>query len=136
MKLGGLQRRSKVLDVGCGIGRNTLPLLSYLRSSGSYEGFDLQATGISWLRKYVTARFPHFRFRVAAEIYSGLYNWRGGRDVSSYSAFPIGKKALILRLPSQSSPTWRRPEYRTTFLKLHVTLKPGWGQAIVHKFLT
>jgi SAM-dependent methyltransferase len=93
VELGGLQRRSKVLDVGCGIGRNTLPLLSYLRSSGSYEGFDLQASGITWLRQYVTARFPHFRFRVAAKIYSGLYNPEGGRDSSSYN-FPYPEESF------------------------------------------
>ncbi len=87
---GGLQPEHSVLDVGCGIGRNTLPLLKYVSPAGSYEGFDVTASGIRWLQRYVTAKFPHFRFQLAAGIYSGLYNPAGDQDASCYD-FPYSE---------------------------------------------
>jgi len=39
VKLGGLEPDERMLDLGSGIGRKTLPLVSYLSRSGSYEAW-------------------------------------------------------------------------------------------------
>jgi len=124
VELGGLQRQHRVLDVGCGIGRNTLPLLCYLTPPGSYEGFDVMASGISWLRRYVTVRYPHFRFRLAARIYSGLYNPNGGRDASTYN-FPYREGSFDLAI-AVSVFTHMAPSGVSHYLaEAARTLKPG-----------
>jgi ubiquinone/menaquinone biosynthesis C-methylase UbiE len=37
----GLRPDEKILDVGCGIGRKTLPLTQYLTKGREYEGIDI-----------------------------------------------------------------------------------------------
>src|SRR5437867_6142389 len=41
VELGGLRPDSKVLDVGCGIGRLAVPLTRHLGETGSYDGLDI-----------------------------------------------------------------------------------------------
>jgi SAM-dependent methyltransferase len=84
--LGGLQPDERVLDVGCGIGRMTLPLAQYLSAAGSYEGFDVVPLGIDWCRKRYGPLFPNFRFQLA-DIYNTHYN-PNGRVRSGQFRFP------------------------------------------------
>ena len=58
----GLQPDSRVLDVGCGIGRMAIPLTSLLSSRGGYWGFDIVRTGIKWCQARITPRYPNFHF--------------------------------------------------------------------------
>jgi SAM-dependent methyltransferase len=97
IKLGGLKPWDSVLEVGCGIGRNTFPLLGHLAPSAAYEGFDVTTSGIRWLRRYVTPKFAHFRFQQAAKIYSGLYNPQAGGDAATFK-FPYPKGSFDLAL--------------------------------------
>lgn len=46
IKLCDLKPNEKILDVGCGIGRKTVPLTKYLDENGRYEGFDIVRAGI------------------------------------------------------------------------------------------
>jgi SAM-dependent methyltransferase len=92
-ELGGLQPTHRVLDVGCGIGRITLPLLEYLSPPGSYEGFDIIASAITWLSRYVTAQFPAFRFRLAGHVRSELYNPQGAGDPANF-VFPYDQNSF------------------------------------------
>ena len=41
----GLQPDERMLDVGSGIGRKTIPLTRYLSGSATYEGIDVTAAG-------------------------------------------------------------------------------------------
>lgn len=74
--LGRLEPSHRVLDVGCGIGRMARPLTSFLDDRGSYDGFDVDAAGVAWCVKNVTARFPRFRFR-HLDVRNDRYNPRG-----------------------------------------------------------
>lgn len=85
VELAGLRPEERVLDVGCGAGRMAVPLTGYL-TSGSYEGFDIDPLGVRWCQKYITPRFPHFRFQLV-DIYNKLYNPAGSRQASDYT-FP------------------------------------------------
>src|SRR5258706_2043680 len=58
-RLCGLQRNERMLDVGCGMGRKTLPLTQYFDGSATYEGIDVSAAGVEWCRKQITPRFPN-----------------------------------------------------------------------------
>jgi SAM-dependent methyltransferase len=72
-----LKPDDKVLEVGCGVGRVTIPLTKYLSKSGSYAGFDIVNRSIKWCSRTITPRYPNFVFH-HADIYNKFYN-RGGR---------------------------------------------------------
>ncbi len=82
VKYGQIQTSDKVLDVGCGIGRMAVPLISYLEE-GTYDGFDISKTGIQWCRNNITPSNPHFRFQLA-DIYNKEYNPNGRGKASEY----------------------------------------------------
>src|SRR4051794_40645769 len=78
-ELAGLTPRSRVLDVGCGIGRVARPLAGFL-DGGSYTGFDVNAPAIGWCQ----ARYPeHFRFQLA-DLYNARYHPTGMARASEY----------------------------------------------------
>lgn len=69
----GLTPESRVLDVGCGVGRAAVPLTAFLSPAGRYEGFDTYPFGIDWASANITPHFPNFRFR-SVEVFNNLYN--------------------------------------------------------------
>jgi ubiquinone/menaquinone biosynthesis C-methylase UbiE len=71
----GIQPHHKVLDVGCGSGSVALPLLNYL-SQGTYDGFDIVPSWVSWCQKNITAANSRFRFKFV-NVYSKHYNSAG-----------------------------------------------------------
>jgi ubiquinone/menaquinone biosynthesis C-methylase UbiE len=72
-ELGGLQPKSRVLDIGCGIGRMAIPLMDYLEEEGSYAGFDVGKEMIGWCKRHITRRRPDFEF-TWAPVYNRKYN--------------------------------------------------------------
>lgn len=92
--LGGLQPQHRVLEIGCAIGRKALPLTRYLDASGSYDGFDIVAVGITWCQKNITPRYANFRFQ-QADVFNSLYHVTGGKLASDYR-FPYADAAFDL----------------------------------------
>lgn len=76
IQLCDLQPHHRVLDVGCGIGKQAVPLTKYLDSKGSYEGFDIVDEGIQWCQREITSRHPNFRFR-HVDVFNQHYNPEG-----------------------------------------------------------
>jgi SAM-dependent methyltransferase len=70
---GLLERRSSVLDVGCGCGRLAHALRRY-RFEGDYVGVDVDPEMVEWCRGNLAGR--RFRF-VHADVYSSVYNPNG-----------------------------------------------------------
>ncbi|MCP4152412.1 MAG: methyltransferase domain-containing protein [bacterium] len=81
-----LKPGERVLEVGCGLGRIAVPMVDYLKDGGSYEGFDIVKSGITWCRKNITPRAPNFRFQVA-DVYNYAYHPNGRYPATRYE-FP------------------------------------------------
>ncbi len=80
-----LHAESKVLDVGCGIGRLARPLTQIINPPGAYKGFDVVKSGIDWCAKNISIKYPHFHF-IYTPLSNDLYN-TGGQDASEF-VFP------------------------------------------------
>ena len=57
----GVGERSRLLEIGCGIGRDAIPLAEIV-TNGRYVGMDIIGDSIRWLDENVTPRHPHFTF--------------------------------------------------------------------------
>jgi ubiquinone/menaquinone biosynthesis C-methylase UbiE len=82
-ELGGLRPDDKVLDVGCGIGRMSVPLTDYLSEDGTYFGFDIVKKGIDWCKSNISSRYKNFHF-VHSNIHNKMYNPNGLEKSSEY----------------------------------------------------
>jgi len=77
---------SKILDIGCGLGRFSMPLRKYLNDDGDYYGFDIIPEQIEYCNKNISVRYPNFHFSVS-DIYNQRYNQNGKYLASEYK-FP------------------------------------------------
>ena len=82
-ELGGLRPDDKVLDVGCGIGRMSVPLTDYLSENGTYCGFDIVKKGIDWCKSNISTRYKNFHFE-HSNIYNKMYNPYGLEKSSGF----------------------------------------------------
>ena len=92
--LGGLGAQDRVLEMGCGIGRMARVLAPVLRPPGSYDGFDVVASGIAWCEERYRGTPAPFRFR-HADLRNSAYNPGGALDAGSYR-FPYDDGAFDL----------------------------------------
>lgn len=92
IEIAGLKSDSRVLDIGCGIGRMALPLTKYLNAAGGYEGVDIVASAINWCRKNITPKYPNFHFQ-SADIYNKAFNRRGKHKAADYK-FPYADESF------------------------------------------
>lgn len=83
----GLRPDEKMLDVGSGIGRKTLPLVDYLNERGSYDGLELVKSGVDWCTEKYTHHYSNFRFHLI-DVYNELYNPQGKYKATEYR-FPF-----------------------------------------------
>jgi ubiquinone/menaquinone biosynthesis C-methylase UbiE len=88
----GLQPGERMLDVGSGIGRKTIPLTQYLDSSATYEGIDVNVDGVKWCRDHITQRFSNFHFQ-HIDVYNRLYNPLGQHQPGEYR-FPFADESF------------------------------------------
>lgn len=72
----GIAPHHNVLEMGCGIGRDAIPLTEILSPRGAYLGIDIIGRSIDWLRRNVGARHPNFAF-VHFDIKDSLHNPTG-----------------------------------------------------------
>lgn len=65
-----------ILEVGCGVGRDAIPLLDILSKDGQYIGFDIIKPSIDWLNKNIGTKHKNFTFHYY-DIGSQIHNARG-----------------------------------------------------------
>ncbi len=87
VELCGLQPNEDMLDLGCGIGRKTLPLTRYLSERGSYVGMDIVKSGVDWCTEKYSTKYPNFKFELI-DVYNDLYNPEGKFSAAEYR-FPL-----------------------------------------------
>jgi SAM-dependent methyltransferase len=128
----GLRRTERMLDVGCGIGRKTLPLTQYLTRDARYEGFDITRAGIEWCASKITPRFPNFQFQTI-EVYNKHYNPQGTCPPSQYR-FPC-EDGTFSFVVLGSVFTHMLPDGLSNYLsEIHRVLEKG-GRCLITYFL-
>jgi SAM-dependent methyltransferase len=91
-QVAGLTPSSRILDIGCGVGRLGVAALQYLDSSGHYEGIDIVPAGIDWCTQNITSPHNNVHFTLA-DIYNGEYNPRGTVRANEYR-FPFEDNSI------------------------------------------
>lgn len=123
VRLGGLQRDHRVLDVGSGIGRMARPLTEYLLPTASYTGIEIVGGGVRWCERHISARFPHFRF-IHADVHNPTYN-ADGRQLASRYTFPFDSNSFDFVIVT-SVFTHLRPDALDNYLReIGRVLAPG-----------
>ena len=89
---GGLRSNSNVLEIGCGLGRIAFPLRYALIRGGTYDGFDIAAEKVEFLRRTFAAAYPNFRFQ-RADVYNTYYNPSGSIAADRY-VFPYADESF------------------------------------------
>jgi len=123
IQLAGLQPGSRVLDVGCGIGRVAVPLTAYLDEKGSYEGFDIVKSAISWCDKKIHSFFPNFRF-THMDLKNDLYNLGTQREAKDF-VFPYGDEEFDLVFLTSVFTHMVLADVENYLEQIHRVLKPG-----------
>ncbi len=93
-ELADLRPDDRVLEIGCGIGRMARVLVPVLRPPGSYDGFDVVASGIAWCREHYGHTPARFRFQ-HADLRNAMYNPGGVQTAVDYR-FPYEADAFDL----------------------------------------
>ncbi len=133
IRMGGLQPKSSVLDIGSGIGRMAVPLTQYLDSDhGRYVGIDPVEGGVTWCRQSVTPVYPNFTFQhvdIAHELYnpSGRINGKALKLPYPDRQFDFAiMTSIVTHLPPD--------EVLVYFSEINRMLKPG-GRLFVTAFV-
>jgi SAM-dependent methyltransferase len=93
-RLAGLQPRDRVLDIGCGIGRMARVLVPVLQPPGSYDGFDIVASGIEWCQAHYVQTPVPFAFH-HADLRNAAYK-AGGTQAAVDYRFPFDNGSFDL----------------------------------------
>ncbi|MGU3546866.1 class I SAM-dependent methyltransferase [Methylobacterium sp. A52T] len=81
-----LDHTHNVLEVGCGIGRDAIPLTGILSPSSKYVGVDIIGRSIAWCQDNISNRFQNFSF-VHFDVADQLHNPTGTKNTTDFS-FP------------------------------------------------
>jgi SAM-dependent methyltransferase len=119
-----------ILDLGCGNGSVARALTRYLLPGGRYEGLDVHAVSIEWLKERY-APYPNFGF-THANVYNKMYNPQGRHRASEYKLpFSDGLFDVVLL---KSVFTHIVPADVRRYLKRNRALRTG-GRSVITYFL-
>ena len=132
VELCGLRPDEKILDVGSGIGRKTLPLVDYLNERGSYDGLELVQSAVEWCTEKYTSKYPNFRFQ-HIDVFNAHYNPQGKYRASEYR-FPFGDEEFDLVVLNSVFTHMLPAEVENYLREVARVLKPG-GRCLISWFL-
>lgn len=131
-EIGGLKSNDKVLDIGCGIGRMSLPLTKYLFQGGEYYGFDIVKKGIDWCNNNISTSYPNFHFE-HVDIYNKMYNPNGTIQSSEFK-FPYDNEKFDFAFLTSVFTHMFRKDIEQYMKEISRVLKKG-GRCLVTFFL-
>ncbi len=88
----GVSVNHRILEIGCGIGRDAIPLAERVSPPGAYLGVDIIGRSIDWCRTNITPRHPHFTF-VHFDVADQLHN-PGGTTRTTDIRIPLENKSV------------------------------------------
>lgn len=128
----GLTPDSRVLDVGCGVGRIAYALAHYLGSDAAYEGFDLCQESIAWANREIGGFRSTFRFE-RIDLQHDLYNPEGAIHPSDFR-FPYENDAFDFVFLTSVFTHMSATEVRSYLAEIRRVLQPG-GSCFLTAFL-
>ena len=87
-----IEPHHRVLEIGCGVGRDAIGLSRVLSSDGRYLGIDIIRPSIEWCQQHITTAFPNFEFRYL-DIKSQIHNPGGQLEVREV-ALPVDANSV------------------------------------------
>jgi SAM-dependent methyltransferase len=118
----GVQPSDHVVEIGCGIGCDAIPL-SKIITSGSYLGIDVQKASIDWCSANITQLHPNFIFR-HFDVQEPWYNPDGKLSMNECK-IPADAESID-KIILQSVFTHMRPSEIAHYLgEFRRCLKPG-----------
>jgi SAM-dependent methyltransferase len=110
-----------------------VPLTAFLLPTASYDGFDIVGAGVSWCRRRITPRFPHFHFH-HADVFNSRYNPAGRQQARAFR-FPYDDGSVDFAFAT-SLFTHLLPEDADRYIaEMARVLRPG-GRCLCTFFLT
>ena len=88
----GIDAGHSVLEIGCGIGRDAIPLIDVLGSSGTYLGVDIIKPSIDWCQKHISGKNKNFTF-CHFDVRDQLHN-SSGKSLTRDISLPIQKESM------------------------------------------
>jgi ubiquinone/menaquinone biosynthesis C-methylase UbiE len=79
----GASPSSRILDVGCGVGRLAITMSRFLDENGGYEGLDIVPGGIEWCKQHIVSPHDNVHFTLA-DVYNREYNPKGSIQPADY----------------------------------------------------
>jgi ubiquinone/menaquinone biosynthesis C-methylase UbiE len=119
---GFIKPETRVLDVGCGLGRTARALTKILNSSGAYIGLDTTKSSIEWcLENY--SSFKNFTF-IWSDVYSTFYNPSSQQSGSEYK-FPVADNSIDFCYSTSLFTHLTLPVADNYLSEIHRVLRPG-----------
>jgi ubiquinone/menaquinone biosynthesis C-methylase UbiE len=72
----GMRPEYSVVEIGCGIGRDAIPIAKLLSKEGKYFGIDIDRPTIEWCTQNISAQFPNCTFAYL-DVKNDRYNPEG-----------------------------------------------------------
>jgi SAM-dependent methyltransferase len=121
-----------VLEIGCGVGRDAIPLTKLLSPQATYLGVDIIEPSIQFCRSNITTRYPNFNF-LHLNVDDKLHNPSGTQQMTEF-LLPLADHSLDKVFGwSVFTHMWER-DIRHYLKEFHRTLKPG-GRALLTCFV-
>lgn len=79
----GIEPDNSFLEIGCGIGRDAIPLTKILSQSGKYLGIDIIRPSIDFCTNNIAVRYSNFRFE-HFDVKDQLHNPTGTAAMTDY----------------------------------------------------
>jgi SAM-dependent methyltransferase len=128
---GRVTMTSKVLEIGCGLGRIAFPL-RFILAKGAYEGFEICYDKVAYLNQTFQKAYPNFRFNWA-NIRNTYYNPDGDTRATDYR-FPYSNDTFDVVFAA-SVFTHMLPDATASYFKQAArVLKPG-GRCVFSFFV-